>query len=437
MKKLIFKSVIFPVAFIILHVSPIRATDLQKTFSWKYTITKNAKVIFQNYDCDLVIHTWDKGETEYRMTVYAKARTDDDSERLENFLENLEFDNSASLVTFNNRFWKNRTNIMGRITMSLAGEKNIVLSEFSMKGELWIPESCLFDLESKYSGIEIEDFSGNLSVDLYNDNLYGKNVQGRLEIKDKYSKIEFNDLKNVTANLYNSDLEAANTGNLKVDSKYSKVKSGVAGKIEVNGYNDKYTFTRTGDIAFTAKYSDLVTESSDNVKLDCYEGTIKIKDLKDIDIASKYTDFEFGNSGKCKISSSYNDKFVAAKMFSLDINESKYCSYKIQELLSSVTEEVGYEDNFLIGKTGSWFTGFRVNGKYIDVSLGLPVSMEYRIRAKIKYPDLKINESAMTTRIKILENSQLEYEGVKGRENDGMPVIEVTGYEISLKITDL
>lgn len=429
-----FNYVISLFVFLILQDAAVNAADLHKTFSWKYPVNKDANVIFQNYDCDLVIHTWDKAETEYRLTIHAKTRSDDDSDRMENFLENLEFDHSSSSVTFKSRFWKNRVSIMGRTTMSLAGEKNIVLSEFDMKAELWIPQTCLFDLTSKYSRIEIEDIYGNLSLDLYNDNLYGKNVDGRLELKDKYSKIEFNDLKDVVANLYESDLEAANMGNLKVDSKYSKVISAIVGTLEINGYSDKYSFTSTNDVTFNAKYSDLVTESSDNVKIDSYEGTVKIEDLKDIEITSKYTGFEFGNAGNCKVYSSYNDKMVAVKMFSLEITESKYCSYEIAELISSVKEETGYEDNFVIEKTGSWFTGFSVNGKYIDVSLGLPGSLDYRLMAKIKYPDLKIDESALTTRIKILENSQLEYDGVKGKESDGMPVIEVNGYEVSLKI---
>lgn len=60
-----------------------------------------------------------------------------------------------------------------------------------------------------------------------------------------------------------------------------------------------------------------------------------------------------------------------------------------------------------------------------------------RLTAKIKYTELKINESVRSTRIKILENSQLDYDGVRGKESDSMPVIEVNGQEVSLKISYL
>ena len=62
----------------------------------------------------------------------------------------------------------------------------------------------------------MEDFSGQLKLDLYNDNLYGANVKGKTEIEDKYSTIEFKDMKDLKADLYNSKLEAANTGNLSI-----------------------------------------------------------------------------------------------------------------------------------------------------------------------------------------------------------------------------
>ena len=57
--------------------------------------------------------------------------------------------------------------------MKLEGGKDVSLSEFSMKGELWIPSGCRFGLNSKYSEINMEDFSGQLTLDLYNDNFYG------------------------------------------------------------------------------------------------------------------------------------------------------------------------------------------------------------------------------------------------------------------------
>jgi len=241
-------------------------------------------------------------------------------------------------------------------------------------------------------------------------------------------------LKDLKADLYNSKLDAANTGNLKIESKYTKVNALSSGSLEINSYNDKYSIPKTGDITFTAKYSDLKTESSGQIILDCYEGTVVMKEVKDIKITSKYADFQFGIAEDISVASSYSDKMVADKLNSLRINESKYCSYRMDELVSSVTEGDGYEDKFSIMKTGQEFKEIKVNGKYVDVSLSLPKTTDFRFKAKITYPKLDMDESLFKTKIKVSEGSQLEYDAIRGTEKDGMPLIEINGYQMSLKI---
>jgi len=412
-------------------------SDLQKTYSWKYAINKDASVVLNNYDCNLTVHTWDKGEAEFHLTVDAETRSADDAVILDNYIENLKFSNSATSVKFKNIFWETRNNIMGRMTMKLEGGKDVDLKEFTMKCELWIPSGCRFELTSKYSEIIMEDFSGLLFLDLYNDNLYGANIGGKAEIKDKYSTIDFKDMKDIRADLYNSRLEAENTGNLKIDSKYSKVTAVTSGILDIGSYNDKYSFTKTGDITFVAKYSDLRTESSGQISLDIYDGSVILKEGKDIKITSKYADFQIGGAGNLSITSSYNDKLVTGKLNSLKINESKYCSFRIDELINNLTETDGYNDKFTILKTGNEFKEFSVSGKYVDITLSLSKTTDYRFRAKIQYPKLEINESQLKPIVKVQEGSQLEYHAVKGTEKEGMPLIEVNGYQMSLKIVEL
>lgn len=437
MKKLFFSAILLFLVSGVLSVLYASGKDLQKTYSWKYNVNKDGNVIIDNYDCNLTIHTWDKSEAEYHLMIDAKTRTDEDANALDDYLQNLKFSNSASSVKFGNSFWETRNNILGRMTMKLAGGKNIALTDFSMKGELWIPSGCRFDLNSKYSEINLEDFAGQLFLDLYNDNLYGANVKGRTEITDKYSTIVFKEMKDIKADLYNSKLEATNTGNMKIDSKYTKVTVLSTGNLDIDSYNDNFSISNTGDIKFVAKYSDLKTEASGQITLDCYEGTIVLKAVKDVSLTSKYADFQFGSAADISITSTYNDKLEAGKVNSLKITESKYCSYRIKELVSSLTEADGYEDKFNIMKTGQELKEISVDGKYVDVSLSLPRTFNYRFRAKIDYPKLDMDESLLKTKIKVSEGSHLEYDAVKGTEKEGMPVIEVNGYEVSLKIVEL
>ena len=437
MRKLFFNTL--AVFFLGGLVSVVFATgtDLQKTYTWKYTINKGGSVAFDNYDCNLTIHIWDKGETEYRLTVDAEIRTEEDAAILDKYLQNLKFSNNATSVSFSSSFWENRNTIMGRMTMELKDGKKIALTEMNIKGELWIPSGCRFELTSKYSEINMDDFSGQLFLDLYNDNLYGAGVAGKAEITDKYSTIEFKEMKDLKADLYNTKLGTGNIGNLTAESKYSKVTALTAGTLNINSYNDKYSFTRTGDVTFVAKYSDLKTESSGQIDLDCYEGSVVMNDIKDGRISSKYADFQFNGAENISVVTSYNDKLTVGKLNSLKITESKYCSWRIDDLKSSVTESDGYEDKFTILKTSQEFKEINITGKYVDISVNLPKTTDFRFIAKIQYPKLEMDESLFKTRVKILESSKLEYDAVRGTEREGMPRVEVNGYQMSVKISEL
>ncbi len=410
---------------------------LQKTYSWSYKANEDVNLSFNNYNSDLNIRTWDKPVIEYKLHIIAKGSNKDDVERLDSYLKNMTFSNSPERASINMKFWKRRTSIMNRTKLKLEGEKDVTLTEFKITGELTIPKKCNLDLTSKYSDIDLADVLGKLVLKLYNDKLYGGKVDNEAVISAKYSTIEFSDMKKeADITLYNTDFEANSIGDAKFESKYSKVFINTSGSLEVDSYNDKFNFDKTDDVVFTAKYSGFRSEKSGRLKADCYDCTVIINQLEDIEIASKYSKFEFVKGRKCNISASYNDGINSTQLESLQIVESKYGTFKIDKLTSVLSVATGYNDKFIITETGDNFKSLNVNGKYEKITIGIPANLDYRFKANIKYPHLDINEENFTHKTKIIENSTIEYDAVKGKEYEGMPEIKVEGYDVSLSIKD-
>jgi hypothetical protein len=435
--KSIFKGTTALLLLFLISVTSLTASQVEKTFSWKYPVNRETNLVFNNYNCDLIVHGWEKSETEYHLKIEATGKTEDDEKRLLKFLENYSFAHSGNEVKFGNAFWKNRRSVNGKTTLEIEGEKNIELTDFSMKGELWIPAGSSFELDSKYSRIDMEDLNGKLSLTLYNDNLFGSNLTKAPEIDAKYTTIEFKDMNGVNAELYNCNFTAAAVGAVNVDSKYSRFNAKNAGDVTISSYNDKFSFSSTGNLHFESKYSDLKSDLSGTVILDCYNGTIEITASKNVLLSSKYAEFRLGTTGEIAVGDTYNDKFIVGKANSFNIDVTKYSNYRIDELLSEISVADGYNDNITVTKTGEALKGIKVTGKYEDISLGISSSASFRLQTEIKYPTLLINESAFKTKVRIEDNTGLKFEGVKGTEKDGMPVIEVKGYEIKLKITDI
>ncbi len=423
--------------FILISLCSLNAAQIQKTFTWKYPVNRETNLTFDNYNCDLAVHAWDRSEIEYHLTVEATGKTADDEARLLKYIENFNFGHSGSAVNFSSTFWKNRRNINGKTTLEIEGEKDINLTEFNMKAELWVPAGNALVLESKYSRIDLESFGGKLRLDLYNDNLYGNSLTNTCEISAKYSNFEFRDIKDLNAELYNCDFEAANTGYLTIVSKYSKVNAKSTGKLDIDSYNDKFSFENTGEVNFRAKYSDLKTTSSGNMTIDCYNGSVISGVIDKMEITSKYAEIKADKANEIDASSSFNDKFSFGKINILKIGESKYTGFRADELATSLIESDGFNDNFDIKRTGAGFRGIEVSGKYIDISMGIPVSTDFRLKAAIKYPEIEINEAAYKVRIKVLENADLQFEGVRGTEKADLPLVDVKGFEMKLKISDI
>lgn len=435
-KYINFYSIITIVTCLVMGVNGYgQKKNLEKSYEWSYQVNPDASFTFNNYDCDLIIHTWDKSEIAYTLAVDATLKSEEDASRLDAYIEKLEFSHAAGSVKFDNRFWTSKKAVLGKKTMTLKGEKTIRFSEFKMKGELWIPENCRLDISSKYSEIEVGDLNGRLNLDLYNDNWYGGVVKGNTQIAAKYSTLEFRDMNDVKADLYNSTLEAGNIGNLNVVSKYSKIKAGDAAKVDIDSYNDKYSLAICGDIRFIDKYSDLIAERSGHLELDCYNSTLTITQVEDVDLKSKYGSFEIEQMGNLNISSAYSDKYAIGTVKTLNILDSKYCTYRIDRLESSLYLEEGYSDKLYVESTGQ-LKEVKVNGKYVAVEMALDKELSYKFKADVKYPKFDLDEEAMNVRIKLKEGSQLKMEATKGAESEGMTSFFVNGYEMAITLTD-
>lgn len=408
---------------------------IEKTYKWTYKVNEDVKITLNNYDSDLVIHTWDKQEIAFAMSVNAILKSAEDAKRLDTYLADLEFSHSAGSVQIDSRFWTSKKAVMGRKTMTLKGAKTVRFSEYKMKGEIWVPENCRLDLTSKYSEIQAKTVKGVLRLDLYNDKWYGGDVNTAINIKAKYSNLEFEEMKDVDADLYNCDVEAGKIGNLDAISKYSSFHAGDAGNVHIDAYNDKYSFGNTGDIKFTDKYSDLKVLNAGRMEMDCYTSTVDVILAEDIYLKSKYGKYNLDGAANLNISSVYSDKFEIENLNTLSMDESKYSVIKLDHLERSLLLKDGYSDKIFIQNTGP-LNEVKLNGKYVVLEMALDKEFSYRFEADVKYPKFDLPEGAMHTKIKIKEGSDLQMKAVKGTESEGMPSFFVNGYDMAVTLTE-
>lgn len=436
MKRIAKLSFSLSAIFLLLSVNTLQAQDnaIEKVYKWTYNTNNDPNIEFVNYDCDLIIHTWDKAEVVFELSVNATFRNKSDANKFDKQVSEYKFDNSSHEVSLKNKFWSSRKSIAGIKTMKLSGNGNIFYKKIEMKGEIWIPVDADLNLASKYSKLNIDNINGKLDLNLYNDDIEGGNALEDVKIIAKYSSIEFDSFGDLDANLYDCNLYLKDIKSAKFSTKYSEINSDNIGKMEIESYTDKYIFITTGNINMTSKYTSLISESSGELLIDSYDGSVETKECKDVNLTSKYSKYTFGKTGRWKVLTSYTDKIRSTNMVSLDITESKYSDYIIDKLESSLSLRSGYEDEFVIPGIGSGFSEISLNGKYLKCEFGIPDNTDYRFKANVKYPNFDLTEENLTLKLKIVESSQMEYEAFKGTESPDMPLISITGYEIKVNI---
>ena len=417
-----------------------KSLTFSEKFEWIYDVDPNATIELRNYDCDVVIESSNSNKVQFVIYVDAQAKEQTDIDILNNYLESLSFPARRDLVRLETTFWDNRSSnsSFGKnvIKMKLKNGKQIILSEFKVKATLHIPESCLFDLGSKYSKIEMGDIQ-NLKLNSYDDKIYGKNAPGEVDISAKYSNLEFGIFGPTEINIYESDFTAEKTEGLKIISKYSEINVNQTGNVDLDGYDDNMTFKTTGDFELKTKYSDLKCDKTGNLTLEIYDSNLEIDQIGDIRITeSKYSSYKFGGAGAVKISSTYDDDFSFDKVVSFKANSSKYSEFTMNSLMNSFTILEGYDDNVKIYNTSASFTQFDINSKYANVILNTSETSQLKVDWNTKYGKIDIDESEFKTKVMIKDNSEYQYVGFKGTESETMPYIKVRGYDVKMNLNN-
>ncbi len=411
--------------------------ELDKTKVWKFKSSELTEVILNNYECDVEIDITGGNEVTFEMSVYAESSDEKDIKKLQEFLDNLKFNVSEERIEISTQLWQkmNSTSFLNtsKSEVTLLNGEKITLSEFEREATLKIPESVFLKLESKYSTLTLDNLH-RFELKSYNDKIYGNNLRQPAKIEAKYSKMEFEETKNLSLDLYDCTFEANNSEITSIKSKYSDIEIENTSTISIDSYDDKFDFEKTGNITIVSKYTDFSLGECENMTLDIYDSNFEIDELKNLIIKeSKYSSLEFDQANNIQLLLSYDDEISAGIINSIDIKESKYSTYEIETLKSVMTIN-GYDDNILIEDLEESFKLFEADIKYGKIVLDISSELSVELDVKSKYGKLTFDKEEFDTQIHLNKDDELEYKGYKGKKSDNLPLIKVRGYDMSLTL---
>jgi hypothetical protein len=427
--KLYFKSLLGLAFLLLTGITVAQNYDGSKTLNKTMAVPEGVSIQFSNQSGDLKIVTTNENTVTLITDIDVSARSMDEVNQVIDAVANLKFDLHGNEMEIDTRFYKNLVTVVNKKTMTLLNGDKIRIGEFTIRHELHIPKTAEFKLNNKYSDIEMQSFDGVADFDLYSSKLYAGDFSKKVRIDAKYSKINLQDIaEEAVFNFYDTDIKFNSCGDANIKSKYSKFEASKTGALTIDSYDDKFYFTEATSLNLKAKYSDFISKARTNdIFLELYDCNIQASSAKYATYSGKYSDLNLGDVKEFRIAESYDDNFQFRKTADIQVRESKYSKYKMDEAASFTID--GYNDDVVINQLNPKFSEIRMNGKYGKLSIDAG-NVPFQVNFKIKYPKIDIPESVKIVK-QIKDNSDLE---LVGGESGGK--ISVEGYDMKVVIND-
>ncbi|MEO1257692.1 MAG: hypothetical protein AAFZ15_02815 [Bacteroidota bacterium] len=367
----------------------------------------------------MVVKNSTNGKVHIEAVFSAKAK---DQKNLDIFLDHFDVKSATRgklleiSTTSDIESW-NSNNKVTTIKFS-DGQRAKGIQDIVMSATLYVPNLEELQLKNKYGDIDLDAKApDNLTVELFSGKLETTNSINEFDLTIKYGKCYIADAKNAKLNLFDSDLRTGNLGTTEVLSKYSECEvMDVNGDFTMQTFDDKWEIQNiSGQFKFNDKYSEYKVETFGEADGTVFDGELIATTGKKLTLRdSKYSKYKISSLDELTGHVIFDDDFEIGNIESINVENSKYTSYRIDGLEDAFSSNQAFDDEIKIGKIAADFDNVFLEGKYTkmdffiekDAQFAVDVAMQY---GKFDHPDFDV-------RIHKELNSKIELKGFVGKE---------------------
>jgi len=340
--------------------------EFTKTIKENFTVETNTRIEAVNKHGDMQIHTWDKNEVSFEITVTVEAKTEGDAQKEMDRID-VEFTNIPGVVRAETEWEeKERRRSWSIFDWSSWGDwsgwedGNKIRIDYV----IYMPSANVVDLNNKYGNIDFPTFDNDAKLTVKYGNMTGERVGGSFNLDIGYGDADI---------------------------------SSVGGKAQVNVKYGKFRANVLQTINMESKYSKIYIENAYDIK-----------------IQSKYDHYELGTINNLRSGGKYDD-FDIEKANNVEI-DSKYSDYRIRELAGEGDFDMEY-GNAKIKNMSTNFGNLEIDGSYTDFTFYMPSNAAYDVDAESSYGDLDFSDHRHLDIYK--DGSDKEAEGYVGSPDSG------------------
>ncbi len=265
--------------------------EIKKAFK----VTHETRIEISNKYGKIALNTWDKDSVVVDINVKVEEKK---LSKLEKSMEEIDFDflSSQYFLVIRTKVGENRSTLEKEL---LKFKETVLQSDGNVEINytVWLPKNNVLRVENKFGDIFMDDYNGEIDLDLSNGNLKSHDFTGKTNITLNFADATINQIKTGRLDCNYSDLYIREADLLRINSKSSNFEI-----LEVKELN-----TDTRRDKFKIRMADLIDAEGSF-------SSFRINELNDrITLRADYTDMDVE-----KIATDFSNIFVEAK--STDIN---------------------------------------------------------------------------------------------------------------------
>jgi hypothetical protein len=413
----------------------VNQDEKQDSFETTYKLNAGGTLSFRIYNSDLKVNVWKNNEVKLAGEIIVTGGKSEDRELLIAAFKEPEVKSESNFLDINTQFWKNMMSAGPFNRISLENGKKVSVTKFKASYTLWIPESIVFELNSKYNNVEIAGFKGIFNFDLYDADIHTGDFADNSHFNAKYSKINIGSSGNTSFDLYDCEITSQNLKDITITSKYSTYSLSSVNNLKADSYDDDFEITNLAGIEAKASYSSFILGGNiGNASLDLYDTDVKGGNYKSLDYSAKYSELAADEVVSLNIISIYDCSVKINRVTDFKCNESKYDDISLNTAANSIAMPVTYDTQLNVNKLLPSFSSFTGDFKYGAVTLSADPALSYKLSCEttygsVVYPEERFTKNPLTY---IEKNSKKQIEG--STDPNAKCEINFTAYDLNFTI---
>lgn len=274
----------------------------EQLYRKRFAYNSNSVVDISNKYGNVHLKTWDKDSVAFFASVRVTEST---FSKADNKLKEIYFDfsQSGNFIISSTVFQNEKRNAF--VSELSKFKENIGINDAAVEIEMevFVPVRSSVQITNKFGNVHVDDFDGDLKLDLSNGKLKANQLLGYSNLKMSFADANIDYIESGRLEVYYGKLNLTNSPQLRISSKTSDLDITNVDRLVVTSSRDTYRIRSVSSFEAQASFSDFeLSELKDRCSANLSFGDIKINRISNtysmVSVDTKSVNIELNFSGQ-------------------------------------------------------------------------------------------------------------------------------------------